>query len=166
MTRLLTTLNINKWPLIFCTLGLSLNLIAYYPGFLSPDGFDQYSQALSGQYNDWHAPIMAALWSLFIKIHNGVLPMLLFQLSLLWIAIYLLMTAIKSRFWQVSIALLSLAPFFQNFAAFIVKDAQMAFVWLLAIVIMFRAGIRDKKEDMLKRLAIKVPDITRFLFEN
>jgi len=145
MMNFLRSLNINQWLGIACVSGFTLNLIAYYPGFLSPDSFDQYSQAASGQYNDWHSPIMAVLWGLFIKVRPGTLLILIFQLGLLWTSVYLLLSSIKSKLWYVLILLFSLAPFIQNFAAYIVKDTQMAFSWLLAVAIILRAGLSKGK---------------------
>ncbi len=143
--KFLRSLNINKWQAIVCIIGFILNFIAYYPGFLSPDSFDQYSQALAGQYNDWHSPIMAVIWHAFIWIYPGTLLILVFQLGLLWTSIYLLLNAVKSKLWYVLVLLFSLAPFVQNFAAYIIKDTQMVFSWLLAVAIIFRAGSLNKK---------------------
>ena len=39
---------------------LILYYIAYYPGAFSPDSFNQYEQALTNQYNDWH-PVLHTL---------------------------------------------------------------------------------------------------------
>lgn len=37
--------------------------VIFLPGLFSPDSMAQYSQALSGRYNDWHPPAMAVLVS-------------------------------------------------------------------------------------------------------
>jgi len=131
--------------LIICFLAFAFNLIAYYPGFLSPDGLNQYQQAVTNTYDDWHPPIMAGLWHLLNYIYSGPLMMLIFQLGMFWVSIYLLLTAINDRLWKICIVLLSFAPFVQNFAGYIIKDVQMSFTWLLASVIMFRAIARQRK---------------------
>lgn len=152
MMKFLKLLNINKWQAIVCIIGFILNFIAYYPGFLSPDSFDQYSQAVSGQYNDWHSPVMAVIWRAFLRIYPGTLLILIFQLSLLWTGVYLLLNSVKSKLWYILVLLFSLAPFVQNFAAYIVKDTQMAFSWLLAVAIIFRAGSQNKKLSKIEAL--------------
>ncbi len=143
--QFLHTLKINKRYAIICIVGFVLNMIAYYRGFLSPDSFDQYTQALSGHYNDWHPPVMAALWSVLNKMYRGTILILAFQLSLLWLSAYILFISIKSRLWHILILLLVLAPFVQNFAGYIIKDSQMAFSWLLAFAIMYRLAINEAK---------------------
>jgi len=135
---------------VVCLLGFVFNLIAYYPGFMSPDSLDQYQQSLSGIYNDWHPPIMSGLWHLFNYIYAGSLMMLLLQLFMFWLSIYILLTSIKGLTWKLSILLLSLAPFIQNFAGYIIKDVQMSYAWLLASVILFRALIAKRKLSLLE----------------
>lgn len=80
--------------------------------------------------------------------------MLIFQLGMLWVSIYLLLTAINDRLWKVCIVLLSLAPFVQNFAGYIIKDVQMSFAWLLASVIMFCAIARQRKLSIIEAIIV------------
>ena len=53
-----------KWKLVFLLVPLGLLLfkyIVYYPGSFSYDSMEQYGQALSGQYSDWHPVIHTLL---------------------------------------------------------------------------------------------------------
>jgi hypothetical protein len=145
VNTLLRPVATNKVAMFFCIAGFVFNLIAYYPGFLSYDSFVQYSQALTGQYSDWHPPIMAALWRLLDHLHPGPLPMLVFQLLCFWISCYLLMTIVRSRVWLVLMMLFSMAPFVQNFVGYIIKDSEMPLAWLLAGAIMFRALVANRR---------------------
>jgi hypothetical protein len=154
MTLLQSANKNNKWYALFCIIGFLLNFIAFYPGFLSPDGIDQYQQAISGQYNDWHPPIMAVLWSLLNKIYNGPAPMLFLQLTFLWVSSYLLMTSISYKVWSVVIGLLMFAPYIQNFSGYIIKDSQMAFSWLLAFSIMFWMVNKGRKLSVVGGIGI------------
>ncbi|MGN6568547.1 MAG: hypothetical protein ACTHJ0_11370 [Flavipsychrobacter sp.] len=149
---LLRSIDSKRLAFIICLSGFLLNLIAYYPGFMSPDSLDQYQQAITGDYNDWHPPIMAGLWHLFNYIYSGPLLMLVFQLSLFWTSIYLLLTAIKGHIWKLSILLLAFAPFIQNFTGYIIKDIQMSFAWLLTSAILFRAIIQQRKLSIFESI--------------
>jgi hypothetical protein len=40
----------------------ALVVVAFYPGRMVPDTIDMCSQALTGQYTDWHSPTMAGIW--------------------------------------------------------------------------------------------------------
>lgn len=58
--------------------------IAYYPGAFSPDSMDQYGQAISNQYNDWH-PVLHTLiaFKLPLTISGGWIgSIVLFQILL------------------------------------------------------------------------------------
>lgn len=128
-------------PILLGMAGFLLNLVAYYPGFMSPDSLDIFGQSISHSYRDWHPPAMAWFWSLLNNMHEGPQVMLAFQLGLLWISFYMLATSwFSSRRGCTFLFIgLLLAPFVQNMAGFIIKDAQMALSWLLAFSIIARA---------------------------
>jgi hypothetical protein len=114
---------------------------------MAPDTLDQYSQALSNTYGDWHPPIMAGFWRMLNFIHKGPLMMLVFQLLLLWSSFYILATSWFSqrKHCFLLLFLLFLAPYVQNFAGYIIKDVQMALCWLLACCIILRASYHKRK---------------------
>lgn len=136
---------INKPALIISLAGFIINLIAYYPGFLSSDTIDQYGQSLTGHYSDWHPPVMALVWSLLNKIYQGPQLMLIFQLVMLWAGVYLLLSLLRKARWYVLVTLVALAPFVQNFAALISKDTQMALSWFLVMCILLDAIVKNRK---------------------
>lgn len=129
----------NKWTLLFCFFGFVINFSTFYPGFMSPDSIDQYTQALNGQYSTWHPPVMAFVWHVLNYIYSGPQVMLFLQLSFLWLSCYLFSVSMQSTGWRICIFLIFFtAPFIQNFTGWIVKDTQMAVSWLLAIAILFK----------------------------
>lgn len=73
--------------------------------------------------------------------------MLIFQLLLLWTSFYLIATTwCKHTLPFICLLLLFVcAPYVQNFAGLIVKDAQMALCWLLAVSVMLRAIYYKRK---------------------
>lgn len=112
---------------------LAFILLSHYPGSFNPDSLEQYEQALTGQYNDWHPPVMAFLWSLFLPLAQGALPMFIFQLGLLTASVILLYVhhaRISHRRW-VFLALPAL-PWIMALAGLLVKDVSMAFSLLFA----------------------------------
>jgi hypothetical protein len=44
----------------------------FFPGLMSQDSIDQYGQALTGQYNDWHPPLMAIVLHLVFSLGGGI----------------------------------------------------------------------------------------------
>lgn len=136
-----------KYILVVAIIGFTIDLLAFYPGFMYIDTIDQYTQAISNRYTDWHPPIMAGLWSLLNLIYKGPQVMLVFQLLLLWSSFYILATTWCKRLMPLLclVLLFVCAPYVQNFAGLIVKDAQMALCWLLAATIMLRAIYYNRK---------------------
>lgn len=51
--------------------------LTFRPGLLSPDSINQYAQAATGQFNDWHPPIMAVILSIVMK-YGGSVDTLIF----------------------------------------------------------------------------------------
>ncbi|WEK34612.1 MAG: hypothetical protein P0Y53_19165 [Candidatus Pseudobacter hemicellulosilyticus] len=128
-------------------IGILITNFAYQPGFFSPDSLVIYQQAITHQYGDWHPPAMAWLWSLLNKLSTNPKNMLLLQLGLLWGSYAMLaaswFSSHRSRFLLFLVFLL--APFIQNFAGFIIKDAQMALCWLLAVCIIADASYHKRR---------------------
>lgn len=135
----------NYWMLSFCIIGFLIEFVACYPGFMCPDAIDQYTQSLTHRYDDWHPPVMAGLWALFDYVYKGPQTMLVFQLGLLWTSVFLLLTLMPDKRWRFCIILFALAPFVQNFTAYITKDANMALTWLLAFTLMLRYAYHNKR---------------------
>jgi hypothetical protein len=127
--------------------GFIIDWLAFYPGFMYIDSVDQYTQAVSFHYGDWHPPVMAGFWSVLNLVHRGPQVMLLFQLLLLWSSFYTIATTWckgKLTFWAL-LLLVACAPYVQNFAGLIVKDAQMALCWLLATALLLKAMYYQRK---------------------
>ena len=124
-----------------------LSLALFWPGIALYDSVDQYSQALSGDYADWHPPAMAHLWALFAGWWPGGAPMLVLQLGLYWLGLGLLASASARRGaaaagWSV----LGIGAFLLTscWMGAILKDSQMvgALAAATGIVGWFRIGER------------------------
>ena len=99
------------------------------------DSGHQYTQALSGRFDDWHPPLMGWIWRLFIPLVSGPAPMLLLQLGLYGAALGFL----AYRAWQrgcrhqaIWLAATALFAPTQLLMATIVKDSLMAAALLAA----------------------------------
>ncbi|PBQ31993.1 hypothetical protein CNR22_09495 [Sphingobacteriaceae bacterium] len=132
---------------LFSLIGFCINAVTFYPGICSPDSFDQYGQALSNHYGDWHPPAMAGLWHLLLNFYQGPQPMLFFQLGLFWIGFYLIFVTFLKHFtiFAPLVLVFAAAPFIQNFPGIIWKDVHMSFSWFLAASILFRAFVDGRK---------------------
>lgn len=129
------------WAVLFlglCIAGFISTYNTYTPGFMSPDSIDQYGQALTGKYSDWHPVAMAFVWHIMLKLHNGPQLMLILQLTLFWVACFLIARSVKGFLGCIVIVSFAFLPFFQNFLGYIIKDVQMALSWLLAIAILMQ----------------------------
>ena len=126
--------------------GVSLWLMN--PGIAAYDTIKQYEQALGGQYDDWHPPIMARLWAGLLAVGaSGTGPMMLLQVTLYWAGLGLLAAGLaragaRGAGWAA--LLLGLSPITLNWLPVVVKDTQMiaALVAAVGIVAWFRLQAR------------------------
>jgi hypothetical protein len=128
----------------------TLNVLPVYPGFMSTDTIAQLDQAMDPAIlDDWHPPVMTALWWLLMKLpFGGVGNMLVAQLFLLWasltlLAVYVFQRSGRRRFSLIPL-LIGVLPFVAGTSAAIWKDSQLAFALLGAVVllVLVRRGIR------------------------
>jgi len=114
-------------------MGWALSIAAFYPGFMSPDSLNQYSQALNKSYNDHHPVVMAVLWSELNEFVSGPFPMLIFQVTMYWLAIGIIyLKKIEKRNSRI-IVLLSFSPFILSILGVIWKDVHFATGLLLLV---------------------------------
>ena len=104
-------------------------LLIFHWGAILPDTVEQYRQALSGRYEDWHPPIMAWLWRQATRVTPGSAPMLVLDCALYWSGLGLIADGLRRQGKGVS-ALLVIAigllpiPFGQMGA--VLKDSLLA----------------------------------------
>jgi hypothetical protein len=100
-----------------------------WPGIAAYDATTQFTQAITGQYDDWHPPIMARLWSLFLKAGAwGTAPMLLLQLALFWSGLAMLAAALRRAKAPVAswcVLAIGLLPPVLDWMVVVDKDCQM-----------------------------------------
>jgi hypothetical protein len=120
--------------------GFVISLLAFWPGLMEFDSFDQYAQAIGKeQLNDWHPVILVFVWKLLIFVHDGPQLMLLLQLLLYWsgflyLALHLLQ---RDKPWLgVAAILVAFSPFLVNFAGVLWKDTQLALAFFWAALLL------------------------------
>jgi len=131
-----------KWALIFFAVPLICFLfkfIVYYPGGFLSDSLDQYGQALTGQYNNWHPVIHTLLFfTLPLSLSGGwVGSIILFQILLFSLALSYAFSTLRriagTRFALVSLLLVLLNPETTNLAVFPFKDTAFGIGVLLLV---------------------------------
>lgn len=122
-----------------------LSFISFYPGSMTWDSLEQLRQARTGDYNDWHPPVMALIWSLFLYIKDGPGAMLVFHISMLWAAAILFYRLSVRQKWPYAILflLIPILPWVMNFEFVIWKDVGMAYSWGLGVAICLYYRPRD-----------------------
>lgn len=109
-----------------------VSLAAFWPGIISPDASTQYAAAIAGLYTDHHPPMMSLLWRYLAKIYQGPATMLVFHITLLYMAsaifVYIFRTS-KFKWWY---AIYPIIPNMLAYTSLIVKDAGFTYCYLLA----------------------------------
>ena len=109
---------------------------AGWPGLAEYDSVEQFRQALTGQYDDWHPPIMARLWSLFHILGGGAGPMMVLQIALYWLGLGLIAGALARTDRSGAAALVLVVGALPSFAVWqwaVLKDIQMVAAMLAAV---------------------------------
>lgn len=104
-------------------------LAIFWPGVAMYDSVEQFGQALSGRYDDWHPPILAHVWAGLHAVFGGTgEPMLVLQLALYWTGFGLIAAAL-ARIGRVRAAvvtpMIGAMPLFLGWQAVLLKDTQM-----------------------------------------
>jgi hypothetical protein len=130
---------------------------ALWPGYALYDSVGQFRQALSGQYDDWHPPVMARLWALLHAQFGGTTgPMLAVQLGSYWLGFGLIAEALATTGrWRAGAAVLLLAasPLLLGWQGAILKDAQMMGALVAATGILGAFQLRDRRVPIVARTA-------------
>lgn len=135
-------------------IGFLFSVISAYPGFMSQDSLNQYEQALSGHYTDWHPPIMAWLWHQLLFFNDGPFPMLLLQNVLFWLGAFLIVKKIGWNFISFIFLLLCFSPSLLNFLGVIWKDTLLLSVLSFTTALLYY--FKDEKFKGLKLWAISI----------
>lgn len=117
---------------LLCLVALAL----WWPGIVEYDSVEQYKQALSGIYLDWHPPAMARLWAVLHPLAPGAVPMFVAQVMLYWFGLGLLAAALaRSGRVRAGAAIIAIGalPFFAGWQAAVLKDTQMLGAILAAV---------------------------------
>lgn len=111
--------------LLIVILGFVFNILAAYPGFMSPDSLDQYVQAKTNVYTDSHPPMMAWIWNKLLWIKDGPQPMLLLNNLLYWSGVGIVATKIKYFRASLIFLILSFSVPLINFIGVVYKDTLL-----------------------------------------
>ncbi|MDB5773942.1 MAG: hypothetical protein JWP38_75, partial [Herbaspirillum sp.] len=117
-----------------------INLTLLYPGNYIFDSQDQLAQALSGDLNDWHPPMMAVFWHLLIEIFGSASALLVFQLGLYWLGLGLIADALTKRVGLgvgLMVLLAGVFPLFLYINGLLTKDSEMGCAFLAAFGLLF-----------------------------
>lgn len=136
--------------------GFIFSILTFFPGWMSPDSFAQYSDAKRGLYSDWHPVLLAWWWRQLDKIYQGPALLLIQNLLMYWSAWGLL--AVAGCKWigryAYLIPLLGFWPGLLYPLGQIWKDISFACAVFLAWAIMINAYTQARKLIFLEKLGI------------
>ncbi len=128
--------------------GYVFSVVAFYPGFMSPDSIYQFEQSQANSYNDWHPPVMAYVWHLFSGFKSPA-PMLLIQQAVLWTSLYLIYRGLDTQRYRNLVFLVGLFPWISNFSGVIWKDVWTTNLLLLVFALLFRFKAKLEQNTLL-----------------
>ncbi|WP_149538176.1 hypothetical protein [Siccirubricoccus phaeus] len=129
-------------PILFA---MALVGFAYYPGVARNDTIEQYRQALSGDYTDWHPPAYAWLWRQLNLIVAGPDSLFLFHLALYGLGMGAFALALRHRRDWLGALLVggfALLPITLGYVGILMKDITMGLLFYAAMGLAFLCRAR------------------------
>jgi hypothetical protein len=118
----------------------AFQIYAFHWGVITPDTVEQWGQALSGRYDDWHPPATAWLWRQLMPFGPGTVPVLVFDCGLYWVGVMLIADAMRRRGEtgaMVAVVLCAASPIPLGQMGSILKDPLLAACCLTAGGLLF-----------------------------
>ena len=158
MKKFFNDLNNKWWPILLAiTIVLfALNVLLFYPGYMSPDSLWQLCQAKGDcELTSWHPVSMALLWQTLMSLGGGRIgTLLVLQVTLLWGSLFLFSNYVWQKTKNKKYSLLPLAvgllPFVWSLSGVIWKDVHMAFSLLASVSLILTATLLKDKNKYLK----------------
>jgi hypothetical protein len=142
----------NVWPVwpvgyAVCAAGFLLAVVAFYPGYMSPDSTAQLTQARAWDFNDWHPPLMAAVWGVVDRVVPGPFGMLLLHNAVYWggVALFWRATYRRSAWLGLGLVAFGFMPQVLSHLSTIWKDTGLGVSLLAASALLYvswRTGSR------------------------
>src|SRR4051812_39361093 len=71
----------------------------YRPGFMSVDSVVQLGEARSGEFTDFHPPILALIWRYLDQLWPGPIGMLMLLDGLFWLGLFVFFRLLRWPLW-------------------------------------------------------------------
>ena len=116
---------------------------SYWPGIMTWDALNQFGQAISGEYDDWHPPVMAWIWRHLLGIQRGPASMFALQLALYWLGYAGLAWGALRRSQPVAawvVVVCALLPFPLALMGSVLKDCLMQGALVAAVALLIWSG--------------------------
>jgi hypothetical protein len=141
---------------LVCVAGFTLTVVSFYPGYMSPDSTGQLMQARAWEFNDWHPPLMAAVWGVVDRIIPGPAGMFVLQTAAYWGASALFWRATYRRSLLLGLALVAFGFMPQVLAhlSTVWKDTGMGVALLLASALLYRARQTNSRVALVLSLPL------------
>lgn len=128
----------NLFFAILCLLLLVITLRIFWPGTYTVDSWNHYGQMMTGNYHDWHSPLMPFIWRVLYRLTHKFSCMYLLEMSMYWFFIFLLLK--ESRNIVVAIVILLLAMVCIFIPQTVMKDGFFALSWAIAFVFLIMSA--------------------------
>jgi len=137
-------------PLV-CAAGFMLCVVAFYPGYVSPDSIRQLAEGRAWSFTDWHPPLMAAVWGVVDRVIPGPFGMLLLHNAAFWGALAIFWRATYRRSLLVGLCLVGLGftPTALALLSTVWKDVGLGASLLLACALLHTSRLTGSKLALL-----------------
>lgn len=121
----------NLHLLIISIFLIPLSIYLVYPGIIYGDTYNQYYQALTNNYEDWHPPILSHIWRIFLITTGTKYSLYAILIIINSLSLVLLLSNLKKRYVALLYLILYFSPLFFSYFGWVYKDFFLATLILL-----------------------------------
>jgi len=107
-------------------LTVPISLLLLWPGYIYWDSYQQLTEAITGNYTDWHPPIMSLLWGNLIRIFGSEGSFLCLNITLCITSVFIISKWFSGFYKTIAFILLFFNPLFFGHVGIIWKDVALA----------------------------------------
>lgn len=147
----------SSWPIaLVCFIGFLFSVLAFFPGWMSPDSFAHYVDASKDVYNDWQPVMMGWWWHQLSHIYSGPALLLIQSLIFYWGAWGLIALASRRRMGRFAylIPLIGFWPGLLFPLGQIWKDIAFACSMFFAWAILINAYAQSRRLQFIERFGV------------
>ena len=147
----------DQFILLLGVIGFLIHFFVFYPGLMSPDSNTIYQSAINHSYSDHHPPMLGLLWHYLNFIIKGPHLLYLFNITMLWLGIYVLVFKVfLDKKWKFLCLCIPFFPQMLVYSGWIWKDIIFTYSYGLLSCFLAHKYVNQKRISNIETLLFSI----------